>query len=175
MVMVEQSAGNISNISLEPSTLPPALLEELAAAKRVVAVIGDTSPGLELDEEPDLLIYDHDLYLAKFKKSPVRDDIQDAIRRTGMWLTHQEPMYRSFLNKCEVQVGIRIAAPGCTSLTDSLHGFGLLGRGSEANFLVYVHDPREEADLAPEISAAANGHREYAEIPSLVAAGGRPR
>ncbi len=173
--MVELSAGNISNISKEPSTLPPALQEELAAAKRVVAVIGDTSPGLELDEEPDLLTDDHGLHVAEVKISPVRNDIKDAIGRTEMWLDRQEPMYHSFLSGCEVQVGIQIAAPGCTSLTNSLHGFGLLDRGSEANFLVYVHDPREEAGLGQKAPAGStNGHREPAEVPSLVAAGGIP-
>ena len=169
VVMVERSAGNISNVSLEHSTLSPALQEELAAAKRVVAVVGDTSPGLELDEEPDLLVYDNDQYLAVFKKSPVRDDIPDAIRRTGMWLPRQEPMLRSFLNDSEVQVSFHIEAPGCTSLTDSLNGFGVLARGSEANMHIYVHDPRDEA--APNQEDLANGHRECAEIPSLVAAG----
>ena len=175
VVMVERSAGNISNVGLEPSTLPPALQEELAAAKRGVAVIGDTSPGLELDAMPDLLVKDHDQYLAVFKKSPVRDDIPDAIRRTGMWLTRQEPKLHNFLTGCEVQVSVQIVAPGCTSLTDSLKGFAAHTRGSEANFQIYVHDPREEAVLNQEDSAnLANGHREYAEMPSLVAAGGVP-
>ena len=140
--MLEKSAGNISNVGLEPSTLHPALQEELAAAKRGVAVIGDTSPGLELDAMPDLLVKDHDQYLAVFKKSPVRDDIQDAIRRTSrMWLPRQEPKLHNFLKSCEVQVSFQIAAPGCTSLTDSLYGFGPQTRGSEANFQIYVHDP----------------------------------
>ena len=173
VVMVERSAGNISNVSKERSTLPPALQEELAAAKRVVAVVGDTSPGLELDAEPDLLVYDHDQYLAVFKKSPVRDDIQDAIRRTAMWLPRQELMLDSFMNECEVQVGVQITALGCTAMTDSLFGFGGRTWGSEANLQFYVHDPREEAVLNHEDSAdLANGHREYAEVPSLVAAGG---
>lgn len=176
VVMLEKSAGNISNVGLEPSTLHPALQEELAAAKRGVAVIGDTSPGLELDAMPDLLVKDHDQYLAVFKKSPVRDDIQDAIRRTSrMWLPRQEPKLHNFLKSCEVQVSFQIAAPGCTSLTDSLYGFGAQTRGSEANFQIYVHDPREEAVLNHEDSAdLANGHREQAEVPSLVAAGGVP-
>ena len=125
---------------------------------------------------PDLLVKDHDQYLAVFKKSPVRDDIQDAIAApAGCGCPRQEPKLHNFLKSCEVQVSFQIVAPGCTSLTDSLYGFGPQTRGSEANFQIYVHDPREEAVLNHEDSAdLANGHREQAEVPSLVAAGESP-
>ena len=175
VVMVERSAGNISNVSLERSTLPPALQEEMAAAMRTVAVIGDTSPGLLLEAQPILRKAEAGQMLAEFKKSPVRDDIRDAVRRTQMWLPRQEPALLSFLNGCERQVVFHIAAPGCTSLTDSLDGFGGLVRGTEANMHIYVHDPREEAVPCEADSIdLANGHREFAEIPVLVAAGGVP-
>ena len=175
VVMVERSAGNISNVSLERSTLSPALQEEMAAAMRTVAVIGDTSPGLLLETQPVLRNAEAGQVLAEFKKSPVRDDIQDAIRRTQQWLPRQEPALLSFLNGCERQVVFHIAAPGCTSLTDSLDGFGGLVRGTEANLHIYVHDPREEAVPCEADSIdLANGHREFAEIPVLVAAGGVP-
>ena len=173
VVMLEKSAGNISNISLEPSDLPLVLQEELAAARRTVVVIGDTSPGVELDAPPELLVNGPGQRTAVFRKSPVRDDIGDAVRRVQQWLPRQQPALQAFLNRCELQVGVHISAPGCSALTDSLHGFGTMTRASERNLQVYVHDPREEADPSqadsPEL---ANGHREHAEIPALVLASG---
>ena len=172
VVMVERSAGNISNISRERSTLPWELERELAAAKRTVLVIGDTAPGIELDAEPDLVITEAGEAVAEFRKSPVRDDIGDAIRRTQQWRPRQEPYLTSFLNHCEVQVGVHISAPGCTSLTDGLHGLGPRVQGTEANFHIYVHDPRDPADpCQTDSSEQVNGHRE-AEVPALVLAGG---
>ena len=53
----------------------------------------------------------------------------------------------SFMNKCEVQVGVQITALGCTATTDGLYGFGSRTRGTEASFQFYVHDPRKEAVL----------------------------
>ena len=159
VVLLERAGGNIANLSRQPSGLPMPLLRELGVARRTVLAVPDASPGVEVDAPPELLPSEAGELMAAFPKSPVRDDIGDAVRRTQMWLPHQEPALASFLNGCEPQVGIHIWSLGASSLTDGLHGLGSRVRGSERNFHVYIADyPRVKQTAEPQ-------RREDPEVP----------
>ena len=111
----------------------------------MVLTYPDASTGVEVDAPPELLPSESGGLVAAFRKPPVRDDIEDAVRRTQMWLPHQEPALASFLNGCEAQVGVHIGSLGASSMTDGLHGFGPRVRGSERNVHIYVAEyPRVE-------------------------------
>ena len=164
VAIIEESAGNITNISRESSSLDAELKAELAVGRRKVTVVADTSPGVEIDTPPELRITETGEKGAAFFKKPVRDEVEPAIQHTLQSLPYQLPFLNSFLKGCEPQVGTHIVAHGCTSLIDAIHGFAPRSRGTEANAHFFITESSRK-DLPQ--SMVFNGHGESAEIPAV--------
>ena len=170
VAIIEEAAGNISNISREPGSLDPELQEELAVGRRKVTVVADTSPGIEIDTPPELQETESGEKVAAFVKEPVRDEIGVAIRHGQQWLVKQLPFLNAFLKGCEVQVGTHIVSHGSTSLVDALHGFAPRARGTEANAHFLVEEAPKQ-DIPKPFSQ--NGHNVASELHAVpVLAGG---
>ena len=146
VAIVWRAAGSVTNVFFAKSLLSVDLLIELAKASRKVLVLPDNSPGVGVDTPPELAIGKSGEKTAEFRKPHVRDDAREAARVTELWTAHQEPFLNSFLTGCEVRVGVHVVAPGCSSLTDSLYGFGQRIRGSEGNLVFFIHDSRADDD-----------------------------
>ena len=146
VAIIWRVAGSVTNVMSAGAMLSPCLLSELGKACRKVLVLPDNSPGVGIDTRPQLMIGESGDKIAKFRKSPVRNDADVAIRQAQQWMAHQEPFLASFVAGCEVRLAIHVVASGCSSLTDALVGFGPRLRGSEGTMLFYVHDPRGEGE-----------------------------
>ena len=154
VAIVYRVAGSVCNILRTSSMLSSQLRAELGLASRGVVVLPDNSPGVGVDTRPELVNGEWGEKVAEFKKHPVRDDAGVASRQSSLWLSHQEPYLVSFIASCESRIGIQVIGRGCSSLTDALSGFGSRVRGTESNFIFYIHDRQEnfeeDEDLEPD-------------------------
>ena len=144
--IVWKAAGSVTNIMRTPGHLSAPLISELSVARRGVMILPDSSPGVGIDSPPRLAGDEADEQVAEFLRHPVRDDARAAGRQAQLWTTQQLPYLTSFLSSVEIRVGIHIVGRGCSSLTDSIMGFGPEIRGTEGNLFFYIHDPQDAAE-----------------------------